>query len=180
MWPSFGSPLALPWPIKPAPRFPATTIQLKNHLSLAVRLGMGDYKQLWKRLTGDCCLTALWPSRHYWGPFSWLSSSADRYTVVVTGNWGGGAGRSPSWLCVSSVGEIKKKKKKHWEPLKEKQQSGRDGGEIWDRFNLVEPTLQMRSRGFSSYHRCRPSLRMNFLCGLRTCQGGWQSGLPSH
>lgn len=111
MWPSFGSPLALPWPIKPAPRFPATTIQLKNHLSLAVRLGMGDYKQLWKRLTGDCCLTALWPSRHYWGPFSWLSSSADRYTVVVTGNWGGGAGRSSSWLCVSSVGEIKKKKK---------------------------------------------------------------------
>lgn len=89
-----GPAMAVPWRchgrLSRPPSFPATTIQLKNHLSLAVRLGMGDYKQLWKRLTGDRCLTALWPSRHYWGPFSWLSSSVDRHTVVVTGNWEGG------------------------------------------------------------------------------------------
>lgn len=67
--PSLGSPEALPWLIKPAPRFPATTILLKNHLSLAVRLGTGDYKQLRKRLTGDRSLTALWPSHHYGNHF---------------------------------------------------------------------------------------------------------------
>lgn len=87
-----GPALAVPWRchgrLSQPPSFPATTIQLKNHLSLAVRLGMGDYKQLWKRLTGDRCLTALWPSRHYGGPFSWLSSSVDRHTVVVTGSRG--------------------------------------------------------------------------------------------
>lgn len=159
-----GPAMAVPWRchgrLSWPPSFPATTIQLKNHLSLAVRLGMGDYKQLWKRLTGDRCLTALWPSRHYWGPFSWLSSSVDRHTVVVTGNWEGGGRGTVADLGSAGI-----------------RQGIMGNGTIYARRQFV-PNLTSLNDG-TKYCEVDvgPSQSANISQrGHQTCQGGWHSG----
>lgn len=84
--PGLGSPRALPRLIKPAPRFPATTILLKNHLSLAVRLGTGDYKQLRKTADWGPQPDSALAKPPLQDPFSWPSGSADRQAAVRDGN----------------------------------------------------------------------------------------------
>lgn len=105
---------------------------------MAVRLGMGDYKQLWKRLTGDRCLTALWPSRHYWGPFSWLGSSVDRHTVVVTGSRGRREYCLRSWLCGNPPGN----------KGKQSAQVKKQPKVICTQFNLVKRRCKVTPQGW--------------------------------